>query len=312
MSKGPAHPGRRGTTFPLRTPDLDPRRLRAWLRSVLEEDRAGWDVTSQAVIPAGLQAVGVVEAQGAGVLSGLGASVLLAHEAHLHAAPLRQDGDQIVAGQPVLLLAGRARDLLAAERSLLNLLMHLSGVATATASAVRAGHRGSPRLVVAATRKTLPGLRDLEKAAVVHGGGDPHRRDLSDAVLIKTNHLSLVPMEEAIRRARSRRHASAAPLIVEVRDLEEARAAARAGAGRLLLDNLSPQKVRRLVRGLQAVGLRRRVVIEVSGGITAANVAAYARSGADVASLGSLTHSARSLPFHLVIHPSPPPPAGPP
>lgn len=266
------------------------------------------DVTSLAVVPASLRAVGVVESQADGVVSGVGVAVQLAREQGLRARPVVRDGEEIRRGQPLLLVGGNARRLLSTERTLLNLLTHLSGVATATHRVVRAARSGAPRIVVAATRKTLPGLRDLEKSAVVHGGGDPHRRDLSSAILLKNNHLALVPLGEAVSRAR-RRAPSRTPVIVEVSDLSSAREAAARGADRLLLDNLSPAEVRAVVRGLERAGLRRNVVVEVSGGITERNAASFARAGADVLSVGALTHSAPSLPIHLVLRAERPPSA---
>lgn len=258
-----------------------------------------------------MRAVGVVEAQAPGVVSGMHVVVVLARLQGLRARSLVRDGAPISRGQPLLLLGGNARRLLATERTMLNLLMHLSGVATLTARVVRAARRGSPGVVVAATRKTHSGLRDLEKAAVVHGGGDPHRRDLSSAVLLKSNHLALVPLSEAVVRS-LRRTPPGTPLVVEVSDLRSAVAAARWGADRLLLDNLTPAAVRRLVRGLDGEGLRKDRVIEVSGGITERNAAAYARAGADVLSVGALTHSAPALPVHLVLRPRKAPPRSPP
>ena len=183
---------------------------------------------------------------------------------------------------------------------MLNLLMHASGVATETRHAVDATRGARRPLEVWATRKTLPGLRDLEKAAVVHGGGRPHRRDLSDAVLIKSNHLALVALPEAIARARARSRPRER-IEVEVRSVSEAVAAARAGADALLLDNRTPRAARTIVRALEARGLRRGRWVELSGGITPDRVAAYRSVGADAVSLGGITHSAPALPFHLVL-----------
>jgi nicotinate-nucleotide pyrophosphorylase (carboxylating) len=200
----------------------------------------------------------------------------------------------------VLRLRGDARRILAAERTILNFVMHASGVASATRRAVDAARGAHPPLEVRATRKTLPGLRDLEKAAVVHGGGRPHRRDLSDAVLIKNNHLALVPLLEAVRRARARARPGER-IEVEVRSRAQAVAAARAGAEVLLLDNVPPRVARAIVRALERSGLRRGCFIELSGGITPERVARYRSVGADAVSLGGITHSAPALPFHLTL-----------
>lgn len=244
-----------------------------------------------------------VSAQAVGVLSGMAAVRATARATGLGFVALCRDGSAVRPGTVVARLRGDARRILGAERTLLNFLMHASGVATATAHAVE-GTRGSvPRLAVYATRKTLPGLRDLEKSAVVHGGGHPHRRDLSDAVLIKNNHLAFVPLERAIARARARARPGER-VQVEVRTAEEAVRAARAGARELLIDNASPARARGIVRALERRGLRYGRHLELSGGVTPATVVRYRTVGADAVSLGALTHSAPALPFHLRLRPT--------
>src|SRR5580658_9305567 len=248
-------------------------------RRALAEDRSDRDRTTRALVPRPVPAEGRVVAQAAGVLSGVTLARAVARAGGVQVAAARADGTRVRRGDIVLRLRGDARRILAVERTVLNVLMHASGVASLTARAVRAA-RGAPRpLEVWATRKTLPGLRDLEKAAVVHGGGRPHRRDLSDGILVKNNHLALMPLADAVR-------------------------AARAGADALLIDNASPRRARSIVRALVAARLRRGRWVELSGGITPGTVAAYRRVGADAVSLGSLTHSAPALPFHLELRPA--------
>jgi nicotinate-nucleotide pyrophosphorylase (carboxylating) len=216
-----------------------------------------------------------------------------------------RDGTRVRPGTVVLRLRGDARRILAAERTILNFLMHASGVATETRRAVE-GTKGARRpLEVWATRKTLPGLRDLEKAAVVHGGGYPHRRDLSDAVLIKNNHLALLSLPNAVARARARARPGES-VEVEVRTATQAVTAARAGADALLLDNVSPRRAREIVATLERKELRRGRWVELSGGITPERVPLYRSVGADAVSLGGLTHSAPALPFHLILRSTPP------
>jgi nicotinate-nucleotide pyrophosphorylase (carboxylating) len=272
----------------------------ALLRRALEEDRWRHDITTRVLLPKRVAGRARVTAQGRGVLSGLAAARELARLAGVRTSSRFSDGDPVRLGTVVLELSGDLRRILAIERTLLNLLMHLSGVATATAGVVRIARRVRPGFRIRATRKTLPGLRDLEKAAVVHGGGEPHRRDLSDAVLIKSNHLALVPLPVAVRRARA-----GVPrpnrVQVEVRSLEQARAAVGAGARRLLIDNQSPFRVARIVREIRRVRGGAGAEVEVSGGVGPENIRAYARTGADAASLGRLTHSAPSVPFHLTV-----------
>lgn len=272
------------------------------VRRALAEDRAGRDRTTRAVLPHRAPAEATVSAQATGVLSGMATLHAAARARSIAVVSTARDGARVRPGTVVARLRGDARAILGVERTVLNFLMHLSGVATVTARAV-AGARGArPRLEVWATRKTLPGLRDLEKAAVAHGGGRPHRRDLSDGVLVKNNHLALVPLELAVRRARSRTPRTMR-VQVEVRSVAEARTAVRAGADALLIDNASPSRSRAIVRALEAEGLRRGRWVELSGGITPDTVRRYRRVGADAVSLGALTHSAPALPFHLTLRP---------
>jgi len=278
------------------------RALERLARTALAEDRVRRDRTTRAVLPRAVPAEAVVLAQRRGVVSGAEAAAVAARAAGLTVVRVVRDGTPVRPGAVVLTVRGDARRILGAERTVLNLLMHASGVATATAHAVRAARPSRPALAVLATRKTLPGLRDLEKDAVVHGGGRPHRRDLSDAILVKSNHVALVGLEPAVAAAR-RAARPGEPVEVEVRTVREALRAARAGAGTLLLDNTSPRTARAIVRALVDAGLRARVSVELSGGITAESLPRYRSVGADAVSLGALTHSAPALPFHLRLRP---------
>jgi nicotinate-nucleotide pyrophosphorylase (carboxylating) len=246
-----------------------------------------------------LRTSAVVVAQARGVASGIALGVHLLKRAGLAARARIDDGDTVRPGTVVLETSGPAGTILAVERTLLNYLMHLSGIATRTDAAVRAS-AGS--LTVYATRKTTPGLRDLEKAAVVHGGGRPHRRDLSAQLLVKSPHLDLVGLRRAVLAARGSTRPGQ-PVQVEVHDLASAVQAVELGASSILIDNASPAAARAIARGLERRELRHRVWIELSGGITPENVARYRGTGADAVSLGSITHSAPALPFHLVVRP---------
>ncbi|MGA8276115.1 MAG: carboxylating nicotinate-nucleotide diphosphorylase [Thermoplasmata archaeon] len=285
-----------------RTPSHPSRSYASLARATLSEDRSGADRTTAKVLPGPLPARAEVVAQARGVLSGGAAARAVAGAAGVRVRSGLPDGSPLRPGRVVLTLEGDARRILAAERSILNLLMHASGVATATARAVLGARGARPPLEVWATRKTLPGLRDLEKAAVRHGGGHPHRRDLADGLLIKSNHLALVPLEIAIGRARVRARRGER-VEVEVRTRTEALRAARAGAAALLIDNASPARARAIVHGLELAGLRAGRWIELSGGITPETVRRYRRVGANAVSLGALTHSAAALPFHLRLRP---------
>lgn len=280
------------------------RSAEALARRALAEDRARHDRTTRAVLRSAVSAQGRVVAQASGVLSGVTAAAATFRAVGVRVVAARPDGARVRRGTVVLRVRGDARRILAAERTALNVLMRASGIASATARAVRAARGGAHRLEVWGTRKTAPGLRDLDKAAVAHGGGVPHRRDLADGLLVKNNHLAFVPLAEAVRRARTAARAGER-VEVEVRSAAQALGAARAGADALLIDNASPRRARAIVRALERAGLRRGRWVELSGGIAPDTIRRYRGVGADAASLGALTHSAPALPFHLEIGPAP-------
>lgn len=257
------------------------------------------DVTSEAIIPADVRAMASLLAREAGILAGADEAVWLAELGGVAATAEIDDGERLEPGDRPLRLEGGARELLAVERTLVNLVAHMSGVATMTRRAVDAVAGTGAR--IAATRKTLPGLRWLQKRAVRLGGGDPHRHDLGDAVLIKDNHSRIVPdLAEAVDRAR---HAASFThrIEVEVEDPTRAVDAARAGADILLLDNMSPADVTGAVERLRDAGLRERVLLEASGGIDLDDLVEYARTGVDVISMGALTSSAPALDFSMEL-----------
>lgn len=274
------------------------------LERFLTEDLGRGDVTSEALIPARARAAGRVCSGSAAVLAGLEEGLALTGILQLEARAGATDGDEIEPGRTVLEVNGNARSILGVERTLLNLLSHLSGVATATRRAVRAvqqahsGLRAVHPPAIAATRKTLPGLRRLQKKAVVLGGGVPHRFDLSDAVLVKDNHLAVYgDIGAAVHRLRAQ--LGDIPLEIEVESLDDALRAVENGADTLLLDNLGPAAIVAVVDALEAAGLRDALSLEASGGITLASVAQYADTGVDVISMGTLTLSAPRIDFSM-------------
>ncbi len=206
------------------------------------------------------------------------------------------DGDRVAADGALADVSGRLVSLLAAERTALNFLGHLSGIATETGRYVEAA---AGRLGVWDTRKTTPGLRGLEKAAVRAGGGANHRANLSDWVMLKDNHLSGVGITEAVRRARTRWPGRT--VHVECDALAQCEEAAAAGADAILLDNMSPDEVRRCVEAVRAHDEGRGCLLEVSGGIRLDTVAAYADTGVDMVSVGAITNSAPVLDIGLDI-----------
>lgn len=271
------------------------------LAAFLEEDLGRGDVTSDSVVPPAARAVAVVRAREAGTVAGVREALLLAELTGVDADALVEDGEDFAADTDLLRLRGRARSILGLERTLLNVLCHMSGIATRTRRAVEALRDTGVR--VAATRKTLPGLRAFQKRAVVLGGGDPHRWDLGDAVLIKDNHLALAGgVAEAVNRARD--SASFTTTIeIEVESVEDALIAARAGAHVLMLDNMDPEAVRETVQALEAADLRDGVILEASGGIRPEEARDWAEAGIDVISSGALTSSSPALDMTLIVTP---------
>ncbi len=274
------------------------------LAAFLDEDLGRGDVTTESIIDAGMSARGRVESREPAVIAGLEEAVALARAVELDAHPHAVDGDDIGARVVVLEVSGPAHGVLGVERTLLNIMSHMSGVATLTREAVtrvataHTGKRAPHPPRISATRKTLPGLRSLQKKAVVLGGGSPHRFDLADAILIKDNHLALGgDIAEVLRRAGGR----GVPVEIEIESVGDALLAARAGADTLLLDNLGPTGVTAVVEALDDADLRGAVSLEASGGITLDTVAHYADTGVDVISMGVLTSSARHIDFTLHV-----------
>jgi nicotinate-nucleotide pyrophosphorylase (carboxylating) len=268
------------------------------IERALAEDVGGGDVTTEATVDAAARGRATITQKAPGVISGLGTAeaVFRKLDPDARVERLGPEGEWRAAGAPVLRVEGSARALLTAERTALNFLGRLSGIATATAAVVRAIEEAGGGARVLDTRKTTPGMRALEKRAVADGGGVNHRFGLFDAILIKENHSALAGgVGEAVRRAQQAR--PDLPVAVEVRDAAEIDAALDAGAPRVLLDNMEPDDVRAAVA--QVAG---RAEIEVSGGITAETILVYATiPGVDYVSMGALTHSAPVLDLSLLL-----------
>lgn len=270
------------------------------VRLALTEDLGGGDVTTEAVVAEAARARAHIEAREAGVLAGSEVAAFAFREldAEVSIEWRVPDGGELKPGLVVAEIAGRARGILSAERVALNFLQRLSGIATRTRDFVRAVEGSG--VTILDTRKTTPCLRMLEKLAVLAGGGRNHRYGLFDGVLIKENHVRAAGgFQVAIERARAR--AGKATVIVEVRSLKESLEAAKRGADRVLLDNLKPAQVAEVVKRLGAADLPRAPEIEVSGGITLANVRRYAIAGVSYISVGALTHSAPAIDLSLLI-----------
>ena len=287
------------------------RRLTAIIENALQEDRATHDATSTACIDPNQRAIATILAKQDCVLAGLGCvarildvyaaldgAVTSHYEVTTH--PEIFDGVRLHKGQQVAVIRHNARVILSCERVILNFLQRLSGIATLTRQYVDAISGTKARILD--TRKTVPGLRILDKYAVRCGGGQNHRLDLSDGVLIKNNHIALAGgIVPALERAQQNRR-GAQPIEIEVRSLKELQEALDHKAEAILLDNMSPDEVKRAVDLCSKVD--RRVPIECSGGIKLENVRAYAVAGVDFISVGALTHSARAVDMSLRVLPA--------
>ena len=286
---------------PQAPPDLvvDPPALavtEAVARALAEDVLPLGDLTA-ALVPAATTARLTITSRACGVVAGS----RCAEEAFFQVDPglvvawHRPDGSLVGPGDVVAEVSGQLRAILTAERTALNFLGHLSGVATVTRSYVDAAHRVDPAVRILDTRKTTPGLRALEKAAVRAGGGHNHRANLSDAVLLKDNHLGGVGITAAVSGARSRWPGRMVE--VECERPDQVLEACRAGATAVLLDNMTPAEARVAVAVARSAAAG--ILVEVSGGITLVSVAEYAATGVDLISVGALTHSAPVLDLGL-------------
>jgi nicotinate-nucleotide pyrophosphorylase (carboxylating) len=271
--------------------------LLALVRRALDEDVGSGDVTTEATVAADARAQALITQKAPGAIYGLDAAetsfALLDPDARFER--LVEEGRWREEGGPVLSIEGSARALLTGERTALNFLAHLSGVATLAARAAQAVE--GTRATVLDTRKTTPGLRALEKAAVAAGGASNHRFGLFDAILVKENHIAAAGgIAEAIARTREAARELADALEVEVRDPGEIEQALAAGARRLLLDNMSVEQLRAAVA--QVAG---RAKLEASGNVTLEGIRDLALTGVDYISMGALTHSAPALDLSLIL-----------
>jgi nicotinate-nucleotide pyrophosphorylase (carboxylating) len=275
--------------------------IAALVRAALAEDVGSGDVTTLATVAADAHASALITQKAPGAIYGVDAAeaTFAALDPDARFERYVQEGVWREQGGPVLSISARARALLTGERTALNFLAHLSGVATLSARAAREVQGTGARVLD--TRKTTPGLRALEKAAVAAGGATNHRAGLYDAILIKENHIAAAGgIGEAVRRAREQAPELAGTLEVEVRDADEIEQALAAGAPRLLLDNMDASQLRAAVA--QVAG---RAELEASGGVTLQTLRPLAETGIEWISMGALTHSAPALDLSLMMDPLP-------
>ena len=282
----------------------DDKRIYKLIGLVLHEDIGSGDVTSKAVVDSGLRGTALIRAKEKGVLAGIGiaGTVFKKVDRTLKFTPFFEDGDTIRPNDRIALIKGNLRSILRGERTALNFLQQLSGVATYTASF--ADKVKGTRVRVLDTRKTVPNLRSLQKQAVKSGGGENHRRGLYDMILIKENHIRAAgSISEAIKRAKlyssKKSRGKRLKIEVETKTLKEAEQAVRLGVDMIMLDNMPLNQIKKAVKIIRSHD--KKVKLEVSGNVELNEVRQIAATGVDFISVGALTHSAKALDFSLKV-----------
>lgn len=270
------------------------------LLQMVGEDLGPCDVTT--VFSPDKKVKAEIAAKEDGIICGISELSALFRLFSIKAQSLLSDGQKVKKKQRIFLLEGRSKDILTVERTAVNILSRMSGIATLTKKYVDKASLANPKIRIAATRKTTPTFGFFEKKAVAAGGGDTHRLGLYDLVLIKDNHLRLFADNVASALKAARKETSFSHKIeIEVRKAQDAYIAAEYGADIVMLDNMSAPEIKKTVSGLEKRNLRSRVLLEVSGGINLENLGEYAKTGADILSVGRITHSAPALDMSLEI-----------
>jgi nicotinate-nucleotide pyrophosphorylase (carboxylating) len=272
--------------------------VRHLLAKFLQEDVGTGDITSDKIIPADLEAKAEIVCKSRfAIVCGLEEASMLFDICGCKSEILVNDGSKVVKGTVVMNVSGYARAILKAERTVLNIIMRMSGIATETWRMVHL----AKDVTILATRKTAPGLRYFDKKAVVLGGGATHRMRLDDMVLIKDNHLVLVSDVGKCIRLAKKNLGSSIKVECEARTKQEALAVVAAKADAVMLDNFTPKQAQQTIRQISKMGLRNKVKIELSGGINEKNIRHYSSTKPDFISLGYITHSSRAIDFSLEI-----------
>jgi nicotinate-nucleotide pyrophosphorylase (carboxylating) len=273
--------------------------LKELLLAFVKEDVYFEDITSKFTPSKTVKAAILIKEPG--VISGIEELGVLFRLFNIRVLNSFRDGVVVPNSLQVMLIKGNTHDILLIERTALNLLSRMSGIATLTKKYIEKAKHINPAIRIAATRKTTPGFRYFEKRAVEVAGGDTHRMGLSDMILIKDNHLKLLKdVPSALKKAKEQA-TFAHKIEVEVTSSKDALLAARQGADLILLDNMNPNKIKKVIESLEKNGLRSKVLLEASGGITLGNVEEYAETGVDIISSGQLTSSYNSLDVSLEI-----------
>ena len=269
----------------------------------LEEDIGTGDITGNSVIPSHkiINAIVICNDLNKSITCGLDEAQIVFDVCNCNARIAIEDGSSVSKGDIVMSIDGEARSVLKAERTALNLIMRMSGIATITRAFVKRVEKYGSKVRIAGTRKTAPGLRSFDKKAITIGGGYSHRMRLDSMVLIKDNHLSVVEsIERSIQMAKSN-VGSAVKIECEVKTTEEAIRAAKSGANVIMLDNFTPSEAAKGVRAIRGLNMPNDVEIEVSGGINLSNIKEYVKAQPNIISVGYLTHSPKAIDYSLEI-----------
>ncbi len=271
------------------------------LKQLLADDIGQGDVTAAAIIPPNLTVQAEVIAKADGIAAGIEEAKILAESMGLKVKTNVADGEQVKNKQVLMQISGDAQTILTVERTLLNLLSRMCGIATATNKLTEKLRKTKSTAKIAATRKSAPGLLYFDKKAVLLGSGDPHRLHLDDMILIKDNHLAIVgDPAEAVKLAKEKASFSK-KIEVEITKAADIVKVAEAGADIIMLDNFTPEEINKAVELLQKAKLPRKVLIEISGGINNETIQNYAQTKVDIISLGEITHSVKALDISLEI-----------
>ena len=271
------------------------------LRKIFAEDMGQGDITTALIIPEKCEAKAEIIAKEAGIAAGLEEATILLESLGIKTQALVVDGEKIEKKQVLLLLSGDAQTILAVERTLLNILSRMSGIATATRRLVETLQKAKLKTKIACTRKTAPGLLYFDKKAVLLGGGDTHRLHLDDMVLIKDNHIAAAKsLENAVKMVKEKVSFSK-KIEVEVTKVKDVLITANIGVDIIMLDNFSPKQIEKARELLKREGFLGKVLLEASGGITSENVLKFARTGVDIVSLGEITDSPKALDISLEL-----------
>ncbi|MEA4957602.1 putative nicotinate-nucleotide pyrophosphorylase [carboxylating] [bioreactor metagenome] len=267
----------------------------------IEEDIGFGDITTEALIPNETLANAKLISKQEGIVAGAQIVKEIFESRGLMVAILKNDGEEVFKNETIIEIMGKAKDILVLERVALNILMRMSGIATNTREIIDKINNIAPNLKIAGTRKTAPGLAKFDNLAITIGGGDSHRFCLDDMILIKDNHIAVLgSVSKAIQKAKET-VSFTKKIEIEVENSKDAAIASKNGADIIMLDNMDPESIKETLEILNDFNLRENILIEISGGINSENIIEFAKTGVDIISIGSLTHSAKSLDIGLDI-----------